>query len=148
MAAGNWILTNNARLRYAKGAWNIDSATLKCALVTSSSNISASSTTWAAVTNEVASANGYTTGGVNVDLAFSGTTTITVVFTGGNPTWTASSGSIVYRWHVLYEVSGDVFAYSLGDSTPADVTVPDGYNLVVDSDGTPNPVFTLAGASS
>lgn len=145
MAVGNWTRTDNARMRMAKGSWNIDTATLKCALFQSTSNIGASSTTYAALTNQVAQANGYTTGGVSVDLAFSGTTSVAIVFTGGNPTFSASGGNIVARWAVIYEVSGDVWAYCLLDTTPADVTVPSGNSLALDSDGTPNNLFTVTG---
>jgi hypothetical protein len=38
-------------------------------------------------------------------------------------TWTASGGSIVARWAVLYEVGGNVAAYCLLDATVADVTI-------------------------
>lgn len=113
------------------------------ALVTSSSNIGATSTTWASVSNEVAGANGYTTGGAAVTLTLSGTTSVQVSFA-SNPTWTASGGSITARWAVLYEVGGNVLCYSLLDNTPADVTVTAGNTLSVDSDGSPSPVFTLA----
>lgn len=144
MAAGTWTLTNNAKLRMAKGSWNVDSATLKCALVTSSSNIGASSTTFAGVTNEVANANGYTTGGISVDLSFPSAAASIPVPLVTNPVWTASGGSITARSAVIYEVSGDVFAYVLLDSTPADVTASTGNTLTIDSDGTPAPVYTVS----
>lgn len=143
MAAGAWTLTSAARTNLLNGTHDIDSDSWKVALVQSTSNIGASSTTWAAVTNEVANANGYTTGGQSVTLILSGTTSVTASFN-SNPIWTASGGSIVARWAVLYEVSGQVLAYCLLDSTPANVTVTDGNQLTVDSDGTPSPVFTLA----
>ena len=76
--AGPWILTNTTRSDIIAG----NSATgsgYKVALVTSSSNISTSSTTWAGVTNEVANGNGYTTGGVAVTLAATGTTSATTL---------------------------------------------------------------------
>lgn len=136
-------LTNSARTKILNGQFDIDSDTYKCALVTSSSNISTSSTTWAGVTNEHSNANGYTTGGITVAFTLSGTTSVTASFT-SNPVWTASGGSITARWAVIYEVGGDVFAFVLLDSTPADVTATTGNTLTVDSDGTPSPVFTLA----
>jgi hypothetical protein len=142
MAAGTWTVTNTTRTKILNGQFDIDSDTYKCALFLSTSNISASSTTYAGVTNEVASANGYTTGGITVSpLALSGTTSVTVKF-GTNPVWTASGGSITARFAVLYESGGDVVAYCLLDSTPADVTATSGNTLTVDA--TTNPVFTLA----
>ena len=46
-------------------------------------------------------------------------------------TWTASGGSIVARYAVIYEVGGNVLCYCLLDSTPADVTVTDTNTLTV-----------------
>jgi hypothetical protein len=46
-------------------------------------------------------------------------------------TWTASGGSIVARFAVIYEVTGNVVCYCLLDSTPADVTVTTGNTLTV-----------------
>ncbi|QXG07384.1 hypothetical protein RitSun_28 [Mycobacterium phage RitSun] len=134
---------NSARTNLLNGTFDIDSDTWKVALVTSSSNIGASSTTWAGVTGEVSNGNGYTTGGVSVTLTLTGTTSVAVSFA-TNPVWTASGSGITARWAVLYEVSGNVLAYVLLDATPADVSVASGNTLTIDSDGTPSPIFTLA----
>lgn len=142
MAAGAWTFTTTTRTKILNGQFDMDSDTFKVALFTSSSNIATSSTTYAGVTNQVAAANGYSTGGVTVSpLALSGTTSVTVKF-GTNPSWTASGGSIVARFAVLYEVGGDVVAFCLLDSTPGDVTVTSGNSLTID--GTTNAIFTLA----
>lgn len=143
MAAGTWSFTNGGRQKLLDGTFDIDTDSFKCALFLSTSNIGAASTTYAALTNEHANANGYTTGGIAVTFVFAGTTSLTVSFS-SNPVWTASGGSIVARFAVLYEVSGNVLAYCLLDATPADVTVTTGNTLTIDSDGTPSPVFTLA----
>lgn len=142
MAAGNWTFTNSTRTKLLNNQFDIDSDTFKCALFTSSSNISATSTTYAGLTGQVSNANGYVTGGVTVSpLTLTGTTSVQVRF-GTNPSWTASGGSIVARFAVVYEVSGDVLCYCLLDSTPANVTVLNGNALTIDS--TTNPLFTLA----
>lgn len=142
MAAGVWTFTNTTRTNLLNGTFDLDTDNFKCALVTSSSNISASSTTWAGVTNEVASGNGYTTGGVTVSpLALSGTTTVSVKF-GTNPSWTASSSGITARWAVVYEVGGNVLCYCLLDNTPANVVITSGNTLTID--GTTTALFTLA----
>ncbi len=143
MAAGAWTFTNTLRTKLINGQFDLDSDTFKCALFQSTSNIGASSTTYAGLTNEVANANGYTTDGVSVAFTLAGTTSVTASFT-TNPSWTASGGSIVARFAVIYEVGGDVVAYCLLDNTPADVTTTTGNTLTIDSDGSPNPVFTLA----
>ena len=142
MAAGAWTPTNTTRTKILNGQF-VSTDTYKCALFLSTSNLSASSTTSAGVTNEVASANGYTTGGISVAFTLAGTTSVTASFT-TNPVWTASGGSITARFAAIYEVSGDVMFFCLLDSTPADVTATSGNTLTIDSDGTPAPVYTLA----
>ena len=64
-AAGSWTFTNGGRTRLLNGTFDIDTDTFKIALFQSTSNIGAASTTYAGLTNEVASANGYTTGGAS-----------------------------------------------------------------------------------
>ena len=129
MPAGAWTYTTAGRTSQFNGTFDIDSDTWKCSLFLSTSNIGAGSTTYAGVTNEVANANGYTTGGVSIALGLSGTTIIT--FTGATSTWTASGGSITARFAVIYEVGGNVLLYCLLDSTPADVTATNGNTLSV-----------------
>lgn len=124
MAAGPWTLTNSALTKLQNGTFAVGVDTFKMALFLSTSNLGAASTTYAGVTNEHANANGYTTGGVAVTLSLSGTTTTNADST--DATWTASGGSIVARFAALYEVGGDVLAFCLLDSTPADKTVPSG----------------------
>ena len=142
-APGAWTLTNTTRQKILDGTFVVGSG-YKVALVTSTSNIGAASTTYAGVTNEVASGNGYTTGGVSVTLSQTGTTSVNVYFS-SNPSWTASGGSITARYAVLYKTGSDVLCYSLLDSAPADVVVASGNTLTVKSDNTAsNPVLTVA----
>lgn len=139
-AAGAWQFTNAGRTSLLDGTFDINSDTWKMALFLSTSNIGAGSTTYAGVTNEHANANGYTTGGVAITLSLSGTTTVTVDST--DATFTASGGSIVARFAVIYEVGGNVLCYCLLDSTPADVTVTDGNSLTIQIHA--SGLFTLA----
>lgn len=111
------------------------------ALFLSTSNIGAGSTTYAGLTNEHANANGYTTGGIAITLTLAGTTTVTVDIA-TDPVWTASGGSIVARFAVIYEVGGRVLCYCLLDSTPADVTATNGNTLTVAANA--SGVLTLA----
>ena len=140
-AAGAWTFTNGGRTRLLNGTFDIDTDSFKMALFLSTSNIGAGSTTYAGLTNEHANANGYTTGGIAVALTLAGTTTVTVDIT-TDPVWTASGGSIVARFAVIYEVGGDVLCYCLLDSTPADVTVTTGNALTVAAHA--SGVFTLS----
>lgn len=140
MAAGSWTLTNATRTNLTNGIY-LDADSYKIALFLSTSNIGSGSTTYAGLTNEHANANGYTTGGNSVTLSRSGTSTVT--FDTTDPAvWTASGGSIVARFAVLYEVGGNVLCYCLLDSTPADVTVTAGNTLTITISA--SGVFTLA----
>lgn len=145
MAVGVWTLTNNAKMRLAKGNWNVDAATLKCALVTSASNLGATTTTHAGVTGELAAANGYATGGIAVDLAYAGAAAVTASFI-ANPVWTASGAGLTARQAELYEVGGDTLGYLQLDTTAGgtDVVVSSPNTLTIDSDGTPSPVYTVS----
>lgn len=143
MAAGPWTPTTATRLKMLNGQFDWDSDSWKVALFLSTSNIGAASTTYAALTNQHANANGYTTGGIAVTISLTGTTTITAAFA-SNPIWTAAGGPITARYAVLYEVGGDVALYCLLDSTPADFTATDGNTLTVDADGSPSPLFTMS----
>lgn len=141
MAAGTWTFPNSARTDLINGTFDLDTDSWKCALFLSTSNIGASSTTYAGVTNEHANANGYTTGGIAITLTLAGTTTVTVDIS-TDPVWTASGGSITARFAVIYEVGGRVLCYALLDSTPADVTATTGNTLTVAANA--SGVFTLA----
>jgi hypothetical protein len=143
MAAGVWTPTATTRTKMLTSQFDFDTDSFKCALFLSTSNLGTASTTYAGCTNEHANANGYATGGIAVTFAFTGTTSVTVSFA-SNPVWTASGGSIIARFAAIYEVSGDVVAFCLLDSSPADVTATTGNTLTLDSDGSPAPVFTLA----
>ena len=139
MAAGSWTLTNNTRTYLLDGTFDLNTDSFKIALFTSASNIGASSTTYAGLTNEVANGNGYTTGGNSVTGSLSGTTTVT--FDTTDPAvWTASGAGFTARWAVLYEVAGNVLAYFLLESPAADVTITSGNTLTI----TVSNVFSLA----
>jgi hypothetical protein len=141
MAAGAWTFTNSGRTSLLNGTFDIDSDTWLMALFLSTSNIGASSTTYAGLTNEHANGNGYTTGGESITLTLSGTTTVTVDID-TDPVWTASGGPITARFAVIYESGGNVLCYCLLDDTPADVTATDGNTLTVAANA--SGVFTLA----
>ena len=131
MAAGAWTFTDGGRTRLLNGTFDLDTDTFLCALFLSTSNIGAASTTFAGVTNQHATANGYTAGGISMGaLTLAGTTTVTVDDP-ADAVWTASGGSITARFAVIYESGGDVLCYCLLDSTPADVTATNGNTLTV-----------------
>src|SRR3990167_9316095 len=131
MAAGNWLFTNGGRTKLLDGTFDLDTDTFKIALFLSTSNLDATSTTYAALTNQHGNqgAPGYETGGAATTVSLSGTTTVTVDAT--DVSWTATGGSIQAKFAVLYEVGGNVLAYCQLDSGGADVTVTVGNILTI-----------------
>ena len=124
-----WTFTNGGRMKLVDRTFTAG-AGYKVALFQSTSNIGPTSTVYTSLTNQVAQANGYTTGGISVTTALSGTTTVTL---SASPSmiWTASGGSIAARTAVLYQVSdGSIVAYSTfmdaTGTTPTDMVVTDG----------------------
>jgi hypothetical protein len=136
-----WAFTNSGRTSLLDGTFDIDTDTWKMALFLSTSNLGAASTTYAGVTNEVAQAFGYLTGGITIVLTLAGTTTVTVDIA-TDPVWTAGGGSITARFAAIYEVGGNVLCFSTLDNAPADVTATDGNTLTVAANA--SGVFTLA----
>mgnify|MGYP000703988785 CR=1 FL=1 len=132
MASGPFVVPNLAKLNFfsATDLLSATAANYRLALVTNSW-VPAPTTDelWAvASANELANANGYTTGGINPGSIALTQAAGVVKFTGNAVVWTASgSGIPAWRYGVLYylgTLNGKVnplVAYFLGDSTPADV---------------------------
>lgn len=132
-AAGAWTLTNVLRV-YLQGLTsaivpNTDS--VKIALFLSTSNLAATSTSYAAATNEVATASGYTQAGIASTLTVSTVSTSQGQLAFTQVQWTASGGSITARFGVMYKVAGAIYGYFLCDSTPADVTATNGNTFTI-----------------
>jgi len=137
MAAGAWVVYNEAKLALGKKLLNLSATdSIKMALFLSTSNAGSAALAtaqYATLTNQHANANGYTTGGVVCAQTFTdaaGTETFDVA----DATWTAAGGSMVARFAVLYDdtaANKDLIAYCLLDSAPADVTVTTGNSLTI-----------------
>lgn len=154
-AAGKWKLYEKAKLYLADGTFDLDLNTnWKMALALSTSNandLTLAAPIYANLTNEHASANGYTTGGVAITPTWaqaSGTAT----FDAADPVWTASGGSIVARFAVIYKdatvnsIVKPLLAVCLLDTAPADVTTTTGNTLTIQLNA--SGIFTLSGAAS
>lgn len=145
---GAWTFYNDFKLNSLKKLMDFSADTFKIALVTSSSNaISATLTpaTYATITNELSTANGYTAGGATAgsDSLTGGGATSTITSDVADVSWTASGSGIVARAAVLYDdtaASKNLVAYCLLDSAPADVTTASGNSLTIQISN----VFTLA----
>lgn len=154
-AAGKWKLYEKAKLYLADGTFDLDLNTnWKMALALSTSNandLTLAAPIYANLTNEHSNANGYTTGGVAITPTWtnaSGTET----FDAADPVWTASGGSIVARFAVIYKdatvntIVKPLLAVCLLDTAPADVTTTTGNTLTIQLNA--SGIFTLSGAAS
>jgi hypothetical protein len=124
----------------------------KAAMFTSASNAGTlTNSILSALTNEVAAANGYSTGGIALTGVTATRSGRVLTFDCDNITQAASGGSIVVRRLVIYKlgtVSGIVnplVATCLLDSTPADVTINDGTTLTIQIHA--SGILTIGGGS-
>jgi len=146
MAAGPWVIYNEAKLALGKKIFDLTADSFKIALFASTSNCGSAALVtaqYATLTGELATANGYTLGGVVVGSDSWTNAAGTETFNLASPSWTAAGGSIVARFAVLYDstpVNKDLIAYCLLDSTPADVTTTTGNTLTISIAN----IFTLA----
>lgn len=138
-APGPWTLFNDFKLNAFKKLMDLSADSIKVALVTSASNALAATltpATYATVTNELTTANGYTAGGVapGSPTLTGGGATSTITFDIADATWTASGAGFTARGAVMYDdtaTSKNLIAFCLLDSTPADVTVAAGNTLTI-----------------
>ncbi len=154
-AAGKWKVYEQAKLDIANGVIDLADDAFEIALFLSTSNCDTLSgtTLLASLTNQVATAFGYTqadgaAGGKVIDLTTANTTG-TIKIDGDNPVWTASGGSVVARFAVIIDgtVTGDqAIAVCLLDTAPADVTATDGNTLTLTMNA--SGLFTMSGATS
>lgn len=152
--AGKWKVYEQAKLELGEGLIDLSSGTINMALYTSASNANTLSVNKAKadLTNEVAQANGYLTGGVGISPFTWTNNAGLVTFTGANGVWTASGGSITARFAVIYKagtfggILNPIICVCLLDTTPADVTVADGQQLIVTISA--SGIITLTGATT
>jgi hypothetical protein len=148
MAASPFYIFHGAKEAMCDGTIDLDDATagvFKVALVLSTWTPSLSADDlWSDIsTHEHANANGYTADGSALTAVTWTDAAGTMTWDCDDPSWVASSGSIIARYAVLYHVAtGKLIAYSLLDTTPADVTAADGatFLLQINASG----IFTLA----
>lgn len=156
MAAGKWKLYDLAKKYLADGAFDMDaSSSWKMALLLSTSNantLGSGVDVYGDLTNEHANASGYTTGGVALTNPTWANSSGTITFDIDDAVWTASGGSIVARFAVIYwngtlnSIVKPLLCVSLLDVAPADVTTTTGniFTIQINASG----VFTLSGATS
>lgn len=153
MAAGKWKMYESAKLAWANGLIDFDTHSFKINLYSSTSNANtltaATITQLSDITNQLATANGYTQNTKAVTLTTANSSgTITIDET-TNPVWTASGGPITARFAVIYDDThaSDMPCFvCLLDTTPADVTATDGNTLTITMNA--SGVITFSGAAS
>jgi len=157
-APGKWKLYDFAKKYLSDGTFDLDAASSwKIALFLSTSNantLSVGTGIYGDLTNEVATAFGYTIGGVAITSPTWTRSGSTLTFDCADlaPAWTAAGGSITGRFAVIYwngTLNGIVkplLCVCLMDTAPADVSATDTnpFNITINASG----VFTLTGATA
>jgi len=156
MAAGKWKIYDQAKVYLADGTLDMDLTTnMKMALFLSTSNcdtLGVGTGVFGDLTNEVATAFGYTAGGIALTGETWGQVAGVATFDCDTVVWTASGGSIVARFAVIYvdatvnTIVKPLIAVCLLDTTPANVTATDTNTLTIAINE--SGVFTLSGATS
>lgn len=153
MAASAWRTYRDFKTALGTKKINLSSDTIKCALFSSTSNcgdVDLATAQYATLTNQVSNqgAPGYETGGKTVAATWTETSG-TLTFDTADASWTATGGSIVARFAVLYSdtaTNKDLIAYCLLDTTPADITCTVGNTLTIQMSA--SGIFTMSGGEA
>lgn len=152
MAASNWRMYGSAKKSIGDGTIDLDSHTFKAQLHTSTyaPNLDTHSVR-ADLTNELATANGYTVGGATIASITWVLSTGTVTYDSADVQWSASGAGITARFSVIYDDTpaaplDPLLCYTLLDTTPADVTATAGNTFTVQMNA--SGIFTLSGMTS
>lgn len=149
MAAGNWIVYSSFKKWMADGTFDMDANTFKISLHTNTYTPALTHTVVADLTNELATLNGYTSGGATLAGVTWTQATTTTTFDCTDPTWTASGGSIgPFRIGVI-RASGTLnghidplVCYCLLDTADITVTDTNTFTIQLNASG----IFTVTGA--
>lgn len=132
MAANAWTFHNTAKQTEGTTA-NMSTDTFVMRLYTSASNVNtATLDSPAAATNELPTANGYTSGGQTATSRIYSESGGVVTFDFDDVTWTASGGDITARFAaIINTTTNTIFLSTLLDNAPADATANDGNPFTV-----------------
>lgn len=132
MAAGTFMLFNGVSEYIGDGTLDMDNDTFNISLHTSAYTPSATHDAYADLTNELATANGYTNGGAALTTSTWTRSGAVATFDSDDQVWTASGGDITARYAVVRSTTADkLLGYMLLDNSPADITATDGNTITV-----------------
>lgn len=132
MTAGTFTMYNNVAKYLGDGTIDLDSHTFNITLHTSTYVPDGADDVYADATNELATANGYTSGGAALTGVAWTVAAGVAKFDSDDQVWTASGGSITARYAVIRDVTANkLLGYMVLDDTPADLTATDGNTLTV-----------------
>ena len=136
--AASLTFYNSFREYVADGTIDLDTDTFKVTLHSSSYTPNADThTVYADLTNELITANGYTSGGATLGTVTWNRSGGTATFDAADTVWTASGGTITARYAVIRKdgtanaIVSPLICYILLDTTPADVTTTAGNTLTL-----------------
>jgi hypothetical protein len=140
MAAQAWQIYNSFKVWMADATFDMDADTFKLALFSSASNAATLTTNQvlADLTNQLSTANGYTSGGISLSSLSWAASGSGAKLAFANPAITPSGGSLTFRFAVIYKVGtantrvNPLVAVSLLDTTPADIVVNSGVTFTFD----------------
>jgi hypothetical protein len=152
MAASNWIVYDLFKQFMADSTFNLSADAFKVTLHTNTyvPNI-ATQSVYADLTNELATANGYTNGGLTLTSVTWTRSGSTITFTAANFTWTAAGGAIGPFRIAVIRKSGTgnghvdpLICYCILDTS--DITVSNGNTFTIQLNAAG--IFTVSGATS
>ena len=125
MAAAAWVFYNKAKEYMGDGTIDLDTDVFRLALFTSASNAAtATLSTYASLTNQVANANGYLTNGKSVVKTWSaGASAGEIRWDATAVIWTAAGGSIsAVKYGVVHVSGGQILCYSTLSTSQFSIT--------------------------
>lgn len=149
MAAGNWIMYDQAKESIGDGLIDLDSHTFNIILCSSSYTPNrATQSVYADITGELSTGSGYTNGGEALANVTWAQTSGTAKFDSDDAAWTAAAGDIgPFKYAVIRDVTAagePLLCYSVLDASTLTVTDGNTFTIQMNASG----ILTLSGATS
>jgi hypothetical protein len=132
MPAGTFTLYNGASQYIGDNTVDLDGDAFAITLHGASYTPAATHDTYANLTNELPTSNGYTNGGATLTGVTWNRVGGVTTWSSNNQVWTAAGGSLSARYAVIRSLTANkLIGYLLLDTAPADLTATDGNTLTV-----------------